>query len=58
MLGPQESAELLGDALLFASLQFQQHVFLGGEMEEERAVRDARGRDDRADVGLGHARIA
>ena len=47
---------MLGDALLFALLEFEQDVFLGREMEEEGAVGDARRSDDRADVCLGHTR--
>ena len=47
------ATELLGDALLFAPLQLQQDVFLGGEVKEEGAVRDARGCHDGADVSRG-----
>ena len=55
-VGAHVATELLGDALLFAPLQFQQHVFLGGEVEEEGAVRDARGCHDGTDVGRGETR--
>ena len=48
--------ELVGDSLFFALFELQQHVFLGGEMEEERAVGNPGCRDDRADIGLGHTR--
>ena len=39
-----------------AALELKKHVFLGRKVEEERAVSNARGGDDRGDVGVGHAR--
>ena len=50
----EEPAELLGHPVLLALLQLQQDMFLGREVEEEGAVRDAGGGHDGADIGLGH----
>src|SRR3954465_2144088 len=51
--GSDVATELLGDALLFAPLQLQKDVFLGGEVKEEGSVRDASGCHDGADVSRG-----
>ena len=50
----QESRELGRDPRFLAALQLEQHVFLGGEVEEEGSVRDACGGDDRVHIGAGH----
>jgi hypothetical protein len=52
--GAHVAVQLFGDTFLFAPFEFQQHVFLGREMKEERAVCDSGGRDDRADVRVCH----
>ena len=44
----------LGDTYLFALLEFEQHMFLGGEVKEERAVCDTSRSDDRAHVRFCH----
>jgi hypothetical protein len=50
------AAQLLGDPFFFAPLEFQQNVLFGREVEEERAVCNACGGDDRAYICFGDAR--
>ena len=52
----QKPGEFGGDARLFATLQLEQHVLLGGEMKVEGAVRDTGGGNDRTHIGSRHAR--
>ena len=47
----EEPAELGGHPRLLAALQFEQHMLLAGEVEEEGPVRHACGGDDRMNVG-------
>ena len=51
----EEARELRSDPRLLTALQLQQNVLFGGEVEVERAVSDARGGHDGADLGCGHA---
>ncbi len=56
MRAVQEPGELGRDTRLFARFQLEKHVFLAGEVEEERSMRHACGRHDRAHLGAGHTR--
>ncbi len=48
--GGEVSGQFGGHPVLFALLQFEQDVFLGREVEEESAVRDAGSGDDRRGI--------
>src|SRR6202044_2885540 len=48
--------EFHGDACFFTELQVKKYMLLAGEVEEERSVGDARGRDDRIHIGACHPR--
>ncbi len=51
----EEPGEFSCDVCLFAALQFQEHVLLAGEVEEEGSVCHACGGHDRGHIGADHA---